>query len=84
VASDIGAHREVLTDGVNGFLCQPDAASLAACLERVVAASDAERQAVTERARADVVQKYAMDVNARREVGIYRTLLGQGHAEMPH
>jgi glycosyltransferase involved in cell wall biosynthesis len=53
IATDVPGCREVIDDGVNGFLCEPrDAQSLAGAMSRMLAMSDAERAAMGAASRA--------------------------------
>ena len=74
IGSNIQPHREVLADGVNGFLCNPDPASIRQCLERVLSMSPSTLNAISARARQDVLDKYSMRTNARRELEIFASL----------
>jgi glycosyltransferase involved in cell wall biosynthesis len=76
IASDIESHREVITDGVNGHLSHSDAGAISMALKRVVAMPALERRAILARARADVEQRYSMQVSARKEIALYRELTG--------
>ena len=80
VASDIEAHRGVIEDGVNGFLCHTDVAAIGACLRRVLALDAASRRRICERARREAEEKYSMAALALREADIYRAMLGTAMA----
>ncbi|HEY2024370.1 glycosyltransferase family 4 protein [Paraburkholderia sp.] len=72
VATDVPGCREVVTDGVNGLLCEVrNAASLAASLARMLDMSGAERSAMAERGR----QKVATDFDERVVVETYKDLV---------
>lgn len=59
VTTDAVGCREVVDDGVNGYLCRPrDAADLAEKLQRVAALSSEERVAMGLRGRAKVEQQF--------------------------
>ena len=75
ISSDLQAHREVVTDGVNGFLCGIDAESMAACARRVIEMSPGKLAEVVEKARADTVEQYSMQSNVDREYALYMSLL---------
>jgi glycosyltransferase involved in cell wall biosynthesis len=77
VASDVGGHRELVRDGVNGFLfAAGEAAALAAALTRVLDTREdwprmrdtARRYVETERTWAHSVARYA-DAYARAKTG---------------
>ncbi len=84
VASDIEPHRQVIEDGVNGFLCGTAADALAACLARVLALPPSARAAVARQAREDAVTRYSMRVVTGQEVALCRKLLARrGQAPRP-
>ncbi|ADG14751.1 glycosyltransferase involved in cell wall biosynthesis [Paraburkholderia atlantica] len=72
VATDVPGCREVVTDGVNGLLCEArNAQSLAASLARMLDMSGAERRAMAERGR----QKVATEFDERKVVETYKDLV---------
>ncbi|MBB5505840.1 glycosyltransferase family 4 protein [Paraburkholderia atlantica] len=72
VATDVPGCREVVTDGVNGLLCEArNAQSLAASLARMLDMSGAERRAMAERGR----QKVATEFDERKVVETYKNLV---------
>ena len=78
-ASDVGGHRELMTDGTTGTLFPPDdPAACAAALARLLgdrAGWDARREA----ARLHVRANHDWSVNARRYHGVYQILLRQNN-----
>jgi glycosyltransferase involved in cell wall biosynthesis len=63
VATDVPGCREVVDDGVTGFLCAPrDAVDLAAKLARMAALSDAERTAMGAAGRAKVMREFDQSI----------------------
>ncbi|HSQ99935.1 MAG TPA: glycosyltransferase family 4 protein [Sphingomicrobium sp.] len=59
IAADVPGCREVVREGITGFLCKPrDKVSLVAAMERHAAASHDERSAMGARARAMAEQEY--------------------------
>uniref|UniRef100_UPI0022EB025F glycosyltransferase n=1 Tax=Falsiroseomonas oryzae TaxID=2766473 RepID=UPI0022EB025F len=76
VASDLGAPRETVEEGVTGWRVTPgDPALLAATLARVLAMPEADREAVGARARAAVLRDYTTAAMQRATIGVYRELL---------
>lgn len=72
VASDVDGNRAILDDGMNGLLFAPDdTAGLADRLERVLA-HDAFARALGERARAQVLESYDLEVLVEREIELLR------------
>jgi len=62
VASDVPGCREVVSDGVNGFLCEVKSASaLAQAMAQVVTLSPAARQVLGNAGRSRVEQAFALD-----------------------
>ena len=68
VTTNVPGCRDVVTDGVNGFLCEArDAASLAAALERAAACDDAQWRAMGQAGRARVQSEFSQE----RVTGLY-------------
>jgi glycosyltransferase involved in cell wall biosynthesis len=76
ISSDLEAHREVISDGVNGFLSGVDADAIAACARKVLGTGATELKRVAETARRDVVERYSLQSNVDREYALYRSLVG--------
>lgn len=63
VTTDAVGCREVVDDGLNGYLCKlRDASDLADKMERIALMSYAERQLMGERGRSKVEQKFDENV----------------------
>ncbi|MAL96508.1 MAG: glycosyltransferase [Haliea sp.] len=63
VATDVAGCRHVVTDGVNGLLCEArSAGSLAAAMERILSMTVAERGAMGAAARSHVEQYFSEEV----------------------
>jgi glycosyltransferase involved in cell wall biosynthesis len=59
IATDVPGCREVIDDGVNGFLCEPrDVESLAGAMSRMLGRSDEERRGMGLASRAKVEREY--------------------------
>lgn len=68
VTTDVPGCRDVVSNGVNGFLCEArDAASLAAALERAAACDDAQWRAMGQTGRARVQAEFSQE----RVTGLY-------------
>lgn len=68
VTTDVPGCRDIVSDGVNGFLCAPRSAeALAGALERAAAVSDAEWAGMATAGRERVVAEFSED----RVVGLY-------------
>ncbi len=74
VATDVPGCREVIDDGVNGYLCKVrDAADLARAMEAIVAAGPVGRAAMGAAGRAKVVRDY----DERIVIDAYRQALSE-------
>lgn len=71
VASEIAAHRSVITNGFNGFLCKTDASSIRGCLEKVMSLDQQYLALISKNAVETVRSTYSMDENVRKELEIY-------------
>ncbi|MGV3763106.1 glycosyltransferase family 4 protein [Parapedobacter sp.] len=68
IASDISGCKELVDDGVNGFLCRvADVDSLVACMERILELTPMERQTMGVNGRKKMVNEYSVD----RVISIY-------------
>jgi glycosyltransferase involved in cell wall biosynthesis len=77
IASDLGAPRETVAEGITGWRTPPgDAAALAAALSRALAVTDSERAALGARARAAVLSGYTTAAMQAATMATYRELLG--------
>ena len=77
IASDLGAPRETVAEGITGWRTPPgDAAALAAALSRALAMTDSERAALGARARAAVLSGYTTAAMQAATISTYRELLG--------
>ena len=75
VASDLGAPRETVEEGVTGWRVRPgDPAALAAAIGRALSSPPAERAAVGERARAAVLARYTTRAMQDATLAVYREL----------
>ena len=76
IASDLGAPRETVAEGITGWRTLPgDAAALAAALSRVLAMSDSERAALGARARAAVLSGYTTAAMQAATIAVYQEVL---------
>jgi glycosyltransferase involved in cell wall biosynthesis len=77
IASDLGAPRETVAEGITGWRTPPgDAAALAGALARALAMTDSERAALGARARAAVLSGYTTAAMQAATIGVYRELIG--------
>jgi len=76
VTTDVGGIREIVEDGVSGFVVPPgDPAALAAALGRLLDRPETWR-AMGQAGRRLMEERYDVRVLNRRLVEIYRSLLG--------
>ena len=85
-ASNVGGHRELITDGQTGFLFEPDdpAACAASLSDMLNARSD--WHAIRARGVDHVRARHDWHANVRRYLDVYHLLLaerGHGHGHMP-
>lgn len=67
VTTDSVGCRDVVDDGVNGYLCKPkDASDLADKMERIVSMSPAEREAMGQRGREKVERQFDEEIVIRK------------------
>ncbi len=60
VTTDVPGCRDIVTEGVNGYLCAPrDAAALAAACERAAATDDADWHAMAQAGRARILAEFS-------------------------
>jgi glycosyltransferase involved in cell wall biosynthesis len=77
VATDVPGCREVVADGVNGWLCEVKSAdSLAAKLAQMLDMSGDERRAMGERGRKKVASEFDEKVVVERYKDLLHTLTG--------
>jgi glycosyltransferase involved in cell wall biosynthesis len=75
IASDLGAPRETVEEGVTGWRVRPgDPAALAAAIGRALALPPAERAAMGKRARRAVLARYTTRAMQEATLAVYREL----------
>ena len=75
VATNVGAVREAVQDGVTGLIVEPeDAGAIAAATARLLA-DDAGRRAMGAAGRTSMQARFSTDVAARAQAGIFDTAL---------
>ena len=76
IASDLGAPRETVEEGVTGWRVPPgDPGALAASILRALSGSSADREAMGERARESVLGRYTTAAMQTATLDVYRELL---------
>ncbi|MBT5031736.1 MAG: glycosyltransferase family 4 protein [Proteobacteria bacterium] len=75
LASNIRSVRQFVEDGVNGFICEPDTASIHAGLRRIVEFNAVDLDQMRQRARRDIELKYSMDSCIESEIDLFHNLL---------
>jgi len=77
IASDLGAPRETVAEGITGWRIPPgDAAALADAIGKALALPAAERAALGARARAAVLSGYTTQAMQAATMAVYRELIG--------
>ncbi|MCA3324134.1 MAG: glycosyltransferase family 4 protein [Roseomonas sp.] len=77
IASDLGAPRETVAEGITGWRIPPgDAAALAEAISKALALPPAERAALGARARAAVLSGYTTQAMQAATIAVYRELIG--------
>ncbi|MCB9784097.1 MAG: glycosyltransferase [Candidatus Omnitrophica bacterium] len=77
IAVDAPGAREVVEDGVNGILVKEDRPSLIVeALKRIGSMNDGEKKDLGE-ASLKTVQPYSLESTAKKQLEIYRTLIGE-------
>lgn len=77
IASDLGAPRETVAEGITGWRIPPgDAAALAEAIGKALALPPAESAALGARARAAVLSGYTTEAMQAATMAVYRELLG--------
>ena len=77
IASDLGAPRETVAEGVTGWRIPPgDAAALADAIGKALALLPAESAALGARARAAVLSGYTTEAMQAATIAVYRELIG--------
>ncbi|MBM3587391.1 MAG: glycosyltransferase family 4 protein [Alphaproteobacteria bacterium] len=77
IASDLGAPRETVAEGITGWRIPPgDAAALADAIGKALALASAERAALGARARAAVLSGYTTEAMQAATMAVYRELIG--------
>jgi L-malate glycosyltransferase len=76
VASNVGGLPEIIEDGVTGFVCPPEAASVMADRGVAVLTDPALRSSITRRAVELVRQRYCTDLVVPMYEAAYREVLG--------
>ena len=77
IASDLGAPRETVAEGITGWRIPPgDAAALADAIGKALALPSAESAALGARARTAVLSGYTTEAMQAATIAVYRELIG--------
>jgi glycosyltransferase involved in cell wall biosynthesis len=83
VTTDCGGMREAVTDGVEGFVVpMRDPASMAGAI-RLLAADVQLRERMGKAARAKVIAGFSVDLQTRRWIEFYHSLVSRRNAPVP-
>jgi glycosyltransferase involved in cell wall biosynthesis len=81
ITTNVPGCRDIVSDGVNGFLCRPqDAADLANAFARAAETGDQAWQAMAQAARRRVVDRFS----AERVIALYLSALREADVHMPN
>lgn len=84
VTTDSVGCRDVVDDGVNGYLCKPkDASDLADKMERIVSMSSAEREAMGLRGREKVEREFDEQIVIDKYLSAIQEMLAKKIPEVP-
>jgi glycosyltransferase involved in cell wall biosynthesis len=64
-AANVGQLKQIINDGINGLLFEPDAESIKIILNKLIIDNDL-RNRLGEKARQDAVTKYSWEANVKR------------------
>jgi len=71
-----GPGREVIDDGIDGFLCDPtDPSDIAEVMRKVIAMSPEEKSSMGERARNKVMKRFGIDSVIQKNLEFYSSLI---------
>ncbi len=85
VTTDSVGCREVVVDGINGYLCKPkDASDLADKMERIVVMSAAQREAMGLRGREKVEREFDEQIVIDKYISAIEAVLAKKPSEMPY
>ena len=80
-ASAVSDVPEVIEDGRDGFLCQPDSpASIAQSLEQCLLLAEGDRQRIRETSREKAIRLFGVERYLDEHVALFRRLIGAGEA----
>ena len=78
IASNIRSVRQLLRDGENGFICEPNMNSIQFNLEKVLSLSDEKLQLITKVARNEIENTYSMQACVEQELALFERLYEVG------
>lgn len=77
VTTDVPGCREIVEDGINGFLCKPrDADDLADKMEKMFLTSESERKTMGENGRRKVIQEFDKKIVVRSYLKAINDIIG--------
>lgn len=83
IATDVPGCREVVRDGVNGYLCRvADAADLASKIEDMIPLTVAQRKQMGEASRLHVIENFGEDAVIRTYLDVIETISSQDSAKV--
>jgi glycosyltransferase involved in cell wall biosynthesis len=77
LASNTRSVRQIVTDGINGFICEPNIEAIRAGVERIIASDKVELNRIRQSARQDIENSYSMDACVESELKLFNNLLSK-------
>ena len=77
LASNTRSVRQIVTDGINGFICEPNINDIRAGIKRVIASDIVLLDRIRETARRDIENLYSMDACIETELDLFHNLLSE-------
>ncbi len=77
LASNTRSVRQIVVDGINGFICEPNIEAIRAGVERIIASDKVLLNQIREAARRDIENYYSMDACIESELDLFHNLLSE-------
>jgi len=74
IASNVPGNKEIVSHGINGYLCEPNSSSIAEAL-RVISGNEKLAQKLSMNARKYILKNNSLEVMIDKEIEIYKTLI---------
>jgi glycosyltransferase involved in cell wall biosynthesis len=77
LTSNIRSARQFVTDGINGFICEPNTDSIRSGVQRIISCDKLELNRIRQSARQDIENSYSMDACVESELKLFHSLLSK-------